>query len=281
MTLIHRSFLHFKEGTFFMNHKVKQVLNKILKAFKTGEIPYAVAMASYPVSDIPCATWSLLNRTLIHLALTTDARGIKQWNKINRKIKKGSKAIYIIVPYHKKEMNPKTDEELLCLKGFIRKPVFRVEDTEGDPIKYQRLKMPGLPLIERANEWDISVKAIPGNRIFYGSYLPTEKKIYLASPEEKVFFHELSHAAHEKILGSLQLGQHPIQEIVAELSAAALCVLVGTTPDETMGNSYLYIKAYASKIKMNPYMVCVKVLSDTEKVLNLILRGSKNVEHSK
>lgn len=201
-----------------MTHKVKLVLSDILKAFRTGEIPYAVALASYPTADIPSANWSLLNRILMVIAQTTDARGIRQWNQVNRYIKRGCKAIYIIVPFIKKETDTVTGEETLHLRGFMRKPVFRAEDTEGNPITYQQLKLPGLPLIKRAQEWGISVKAIPGNRIYYGAYLPSAKKIYLASPEEKIFFHELSHAAHELIVGNLRAGQDPIQEIVLILT---------------------------------------------------------------
>jgi len=139
-----------------MNSKVKQVLNNILEAFKSGEIPYAVALASYPTADIPCSKWSLLNRTVMYLTHTTDARGIKQWNQVNRTIKKGSKAFYIIVPYLKKDTDFETGDERSCLKGFMLKPVFRVEDTDGEPLEYQQLKLPGLPLIERAKEWGIS-----------------------------------------------------------------------------------------------------------------------------
>jgi antirestriction protein ArdC len=161
------------------------------------------------------------------------------------------------------------------------KPVFRVEDTDGEPLEYQQLKLPGLPFIERANEWGISVKAIPGNNVYHGYYIPSIKEIHLSSPEEKIFFHELSHAAHERVMGTIQCKQDPMQEIVAELSAAALCALVGTTPRDTIGNSYEHIKRYADKINLDIHMACIKVLSETEKVLNLILRGDNHVEHSK
>jgi hypothetical protein len=49
------------------------------------------------------------------------------------------------------------------------------------------------------------------------------KEIAVATPEESVLFHELSHAAHEKVKGSLRKGQDSFQEIVAELAAQALC----------------------------------------------------------
>jgi hypothetical protein len=61
-----------------MNPKVRQVLPTILDKFKTGDIPQAIAVAMFPVADIPSAQWSFLNRTLMFLARTSDGRGYRQ-----------------------------------------------------------------------------------------------------------------------------------------------------------------------------------------------------------
>jgi len=98
----------------------------------------------------------------------------------------------------------------------------------------------------------------------------TERKIGLASREEAVFFHELSHVGHKKLLGELKKGQDWRQEIVAELAAATLCKIVGKT-SKHLGNSYQYIERYAESVKLTPWQACLKVISDTEKVLTLIL----------
>lgn len=259
-----------------MNEKVKQVLNSILDKFKTGDIPQAVAYSMFPIPDIPSGKWSLLNRTLMFLAGTQDGRGYKQWLKANRYVKKGSKAFYILVPFIKKVEDKDTGENKQTLLGFGIKPVFRVEDTEGEPLEYEQIQLPDLPLIERAQQWGISVKCIPGNYSYNGYFSSARKEIGLATAEEKTFFHELSHAGHEKVKGGLKTGQDPLQEIVAELSAAALCKLVGKQGNDTFGNSYRYIEGYAETIKMNPYTACLKVMSETEKVLNLILKGGNH-----
>ena len=47
--------------------------------------------------------------------------------------------------------------------------------------------------------------------------------------------------------------------------------MVGKQVADTTGNSYRYIEGYAEKLKMNPYTASLKVMSETEKVLNLIL----------
>ena len=136
--------------------------------------------------------------------------------------------------------------------------------------------MPELPLLERAHALVIfrsrRYRAIIGTG---ATIHRIANEIALAAPEEKVFFHELAHAAHEKVKGSLTTGQDPLQEIVAELSAQALCRLVGKRIVDTTGNSYQYIERYAEKIKMSPYTACLKVLADTEKVMGLILTGTQ------
>ena len=260
-----------------MNDRVKQVLSIILEKFKSGDIPESVAYSMYPVPNTPSAKWSLLNRTLMFIAGTADARGYKQWLKANRYVKKGSKALYILVPYIKKEENDE-GEEVERLVGFLTRAVFRYEDTDGKALDYEQIELPDLPLLERAEEWGIQVKAIPGDYRYKGYYLSSKKVIALATKEECVFFHELAHCAHERIKGGLKVGQDPSQEIVAELSAQALCRIVGKSAHKYLGNSYRYIEGYAERLNITTYTACLKVMSDTEKVLNLILKGG---QHSK
>jgi len=256
-----------------MKDKVKQVLGTILEKFKSGDIPEAVAYSMFPVADIPSSKWSILNRTLMFLSGTQDGRGFRQWNEVNRYVKKGSKAFYILVPFIKKTEDEQTGKEKEALVGFLARAVFRYQDTDGEPLDYEQIELPDLPLIERAEQWGITVKAIPGDFRFKGYYSPESQEIALATEDECVFFHELAHCAHEKVKGRLKAGQDPLQEIIAELSAQALCRIVGKTGIRYLGNSYRYIEGYAKDLKNTPYSACLKVMSETEKVLNLILKG--------
>ena len=62
-----------------MNERIQKALNTILLKFKSGEIPQVISYAMAPVPDnIPSSKWSLLNRTLMFLAGSEDARGIRQ-----------------------------------------------------------------------------------------------------------------------------------------------------------------------------------------------------------
>ena len=54
--------------------------------------------------------------------------------------------------------------------GFLALPVFKVEDTDGEPLDYQKIELPELPLMEAAQKWGISVKAIPGNDRYSGYF---------------------------------------------------------------------------------------------------------------
>jgi hypothetical protein len=265
-----------KKGDFIMNEKVKQVLAGIVDTFKSGKIPDAVALASFPVPDIPSTQWSFMNRTIMFLSGTIDARGFRQWKEADRWVKKGARAIHILVPCFKKAKDEDTGDEKDVLYYFKASPVFRYEDTDGKELDYQQIELPELPLRERAEDWGIEVKAIPGNYRFRGYYSQDKSLIALATPEEKTFFHELAHVAHGQLKGGLSAKQDPLQEIIAELSAQALCRMVGKKDKDTTGNSFEYIERYAKDINLSAHNACLKVLKETEKVLNLILKGEQH-----
>lgn len=281
-----------------MNEKVNQVLEGILARFESGEIPEAIAYSVFPGADIPSAKWSLVNRILMWISGTKDARGIKQWNRVGRVVKKGAKSFTILAPrLVKREINgngqsssdegieeftsedvmssetPLGNREEKILTGFLAVPVFRVEDTEGKPLDYENLILPPLPLLDVAESWGVPVRAIPGNYRFRGFFDIERNEISLATEEESVFFHELAHVAHQKLSGKLQSGQDWKQEIVAELSAAVLCAIVGKT-SRSLGNSYRYISGYAEKADLTPVQACLRVIKDVEGVLNLIFNGA-------
>lgn len=259
--------------------RVKETLNTIVKKFEEGDVPEAVALTCFPLIDVPMSRWSLLNRLIVFFSGSKDARGFRQWNQIGRYPKKGSKAIYIFAPIivkkgQEQENNSEAQEETpKTLSGFTLVPVFRLEDTNGKPLEYPDLSIPAFPLIKRAEEWGINITAVSGNSYSYGAYSQKRKEIILASPEESVFFHELCHSAHHRIKGKLIAGQDWGQEIVAELGAVALCKLVGKEPDKALGNGYRYIAKYAEDARLSVISAIMRVLSDTEEVLNLILKG--------
>ena len=131
--------------------------------------------------------------------------------------------------------------------------------------------MPLLPLMERAKEWGLSVKAGPGNYKYHGYFSQEKREIGLASKDECVFFHELSHAAHMQIVGDLRTVPPWEKEVVAELAAAGLCRIVGKESNQ-LGSSFQYISHYAEQEGLSPVRACLKVIHQTEAVLTAILQ---------
>jgi antirestriction protein ArdC len=264
------------------NHdKVKCALNSILDSFETGQIPDALPLALFPTFDIPMSKWSVTNRFLAVLTGTEDARGFRQWQKVGRNVKKGSKSFSILAPRMKKITKDDEDDENVThkLMGFVGVPVFRVEDSEGDKLDYESIELPEFPLLEVARVWGVRTKSVSSGNGFYGAFAPSRMEIHLASPEELIFFHELAHAAHNKFK-PLKGGQHWNQEIVAELSSVCLCRMVGRQP-ENLGHSHRYISEYAKKADLSAVQGCLKVISDVERVVNLIIdvgrKATKNI----
>lgn len=258
-----------------MSERIKQTLNSILEVFKSGQIPEAISYAAFPPFNIPSVKWSYLNHILMWINGTNDARGFRQWKEVGRYVKRESNAFYILGPRLKKVEGSEDDKILI---GFLGIPVFKVEDTDGEPLDYQRTEIHQFPLIDKAKAWGLNVMAVSGNGYFWGAY--TGSDIKLATAEESVFFHELSHHAHKLIIGQLKPGQDWKQEIVAELSAEALCRIVGMK-QETTGNSYRYIEHYAKDAGLMPVVACLQVLSDVEQVLKLILEKETSNEKTK
>ena len=254
-----------------MNEKAKQVIDKLLDSFESGDVPEALSVAVLPRFDVPSSAWGLSNRLIMFFAGTSDARGFRQWKDVGRYPRKGSKAFHILCPRHRKEVDKETDEEKITLTGFMLASVFRYEDTDGDPLDIPELEPKQMPpLYDVGKQWNLSVKweSFQGNA--YGYYSPGRKEIGLASHDEMVFFHELAHAAHEKVKGKLKIKQDWKQEVVAELTAAVLAHLYGRRTND--GAAYRYIRSYAEKANQDVYRACLSVISDVGKCVEKIMQ---------
>jgi hypothetical protein len=255
--------------------KAMEALKRILEAFESGDVPKLLSHLIIPPLDVPCAHWSLSNRLLVFLSGTDDARGFRQWEEVGRHVRSGARALYILAPILVRKRNEEEDsEEEKVLKGFRVVPVFRVEDTEGEPLNHPPLHPPQPPpLLEVAQTWGIRVDYRAIESPVLGSYSPERKQIVLCTHDEQTFFHELAHAAHEKVLGALKRGQDWKQEITAELTAATLMHLFGKRPND--GWSYRYISDYAEKAGKDVYRACLAVIADVEKCLSLIIGAAR------
>ncbi|MBI5078832.1 antirestriction protein [Candidatus Saganbacteria bacterium] len=251
--------------------KAKASLEKVIEAFRDGSIAAKCAMATYPMPKIPAATWSLHNRWLCLLqAGQVDCRGFRQWEEVGRKVKKGGRAVFILRPRTVKSVDEESGEDEIRCVGFSPIAVFPINQTEGEPVEYENLKLPELPLMNVAASWGIEVIPQPFTMEYYGCWSAERKQIVLCASETNVFLHELCHAAHTRLKGKLKKGQDPVQEIVADLGAEVLRRILGSEKD-TSGNAYAYIESYAGEQGKTVLEACLSVLGETAKVVGLIL----------
>jgi hypothetical protein len=197
-----------------------RALVEVLELFEDPErLPAAIAttLILRQTTDAPMCDWSLCNQLLVLLAGTTDARGFRQWQAVGRQVKKGAKSFRILAPRTRKirETDPELgeDRERIVTVGFVGVPIFRVEDTDGAPLEqpdYRPATFP--PLVEVAERLGVSIRWAPGavrtrygSRLVadcYGFYQPASDSVTLLSHDERVWFHELAHAAHRRVLVS-------------------------------------------------------------------------------
>lgn len=235
--------------------------------------------------DIPSSKWSFANRCIMIMQGTSDARGYNQWQNIGRHVKKGAKAIYILVPRMIRVDDDDKDgnEKKSFMAGFMLRPVFRVEDTDGAPLEYSKEAQPKMPpLADVAAKWGINVRHAPTVEGEAGHYSPRGQEIVIcvgageadgSSNADATFFHELAHAAHGRILkrsgSALRPGQHDTQEAVAELTAAVIASIYGN--DDYAGQAYTYIRQYTEgRTHQQVAKICMRVMADVESVLDEI-----------
>jgi hypothetical protein len=269
--------------------KAEEVAARIVEAFKSGNLPKALATVFIRKKDgVPCREWSWNNQLLCILNGTEDARGIKQWNEVGRKVKKGSKCFHILVPLMKtiKETDPTTGQEKkrerLC--GFGTAPVFALESTEGAeiPKKDEDVAqwLDSLPFIKVARSWGLDVDAFNGlEGKPHGKYV-RNTAIALAVKNYSTWAHELIHAADDRLGNLKETGQHWRSETVAELGGAILLEATGHEYTSDRGACFEYIRAYAMDAGIEPVQACMTVLKRTCDAVNLLLSAAEKLTAS-
>ena len=257
--------------------RAADALGLIVDVFGKETFPDVIKKAYVSVPSKPSDKWSIMNRVIMHISGTADARGYRQWQTVGRHVKKGTKAIYILKVFTKKitvEDHEGNETDRMVPVGMHGIPVFRYEDTDGKALEeFEPREMP--PLIDVAKKWGVSVQYENSTHGEYGAFAPGHNSITLCTEAHDVFFHELAHKAHSKI-ESLVGGQDPKQEAVAQLTACVLSRLYGY---DEMAWSWQYIAHYAGE--KSPQAVgrlCMSVLSKVEKVLDLILSEKESID---
>lgn len=241
----------------YSKEKIQEQAEKLLTVFQEDNLPVLARAVFRSKNNKPCEKWSFNNYLLMLLSGTNDARGIRQWNSVNRKVKAGCHAFYILAPSMVKISKDieKTDPEtgkveiehkrFEHLNGFLGVPVFRFEDTEGEPLPIDDFNFTVPARFEElVQKLNLKIECTPFENGYYGTFYHKENRITLSTPEIKTFFHEIAHAVDQVLNGTLKPGQDPEQETVAEMSGAVIGTLLGY--ETSLGNSKEYIKSYNS-----------------------------------
>ncbi len=239
-----------------MDKRVESILDNIVQKI-SGDTISSFMKKSLFGADVPMIKWSMLNQLVCYHAGTQDARGYRQWQKVGRHVEKGKKAIWILAPNMGKIKKTRQEEievdglietvereeEVQKLFGFKVVPVFRYEDTDGEPLEHEkklrRIEPEKLPLYDVAQNLGVTVQVGLTSKGEYGSFSPSSKKIRLCTDSEQTFLHEISHAVDEH-LGNYK--DYESGEIVAELSACFLASLYRLKAD--IGETQEYIRSW-------------------------------------
>ena len=264
--------------------KALAALNKVVNMLRDPDkLVSAAASATFPPCDMPSASWSVRNRWIaVMQAGEVDCRTYAAWERVGRKVKRGAKAVFILKPImctvrdsNGKPIKDKQGKTEMRCTGFKGHAVHPADNTEGDPLEYENPEIINtMPLKTVADAWGINVAGRPFVGGYLGYFSNSQDAIRVCTDDEKVFLHELTHAAHNRLLkgkgSALKGGQHASQEIVAELGAAVLARLYGQSLD-VRKDSYEYIKRYAASENKDVLDACLGVLTETAKVISLIM----------
>lgn len=254
-----------------LSDNARASLAKVIEQFKTGNLgPLVEVITLRHKGIIPFSRWSLSNQLMAYVQTggSTDCRTFNQWKAVGRIVKKGERAAYILGPVTV-VVDKGTEDERVIVKGFRGIAVFAYEQTEGDPLGEEQEEhftpdaLP--PLMGVAERLGVAVKYMPTvSHNAYGWFSSGKGEIVLGTHDWSTFFHELAHAAHNKI-EKLKGGQDIDQEVVAEFTAVVLGQMYGL---DYTGNAWRYITHYAPN---DPLRAVVRCLSTVEKVIDLII----------
>ena len=232
---------------------IQNSLEKLLAMFRDQQFPAEIGWqlirrrkGDHP---LPSDAWSAGNRLIMLASGTKDARGFSQWRDVGRRVKPGSKALYIAAPITRKyksetgQVSAETDDTAIVIVGFRWIPVFRLEDTSGAPLvdpDYNPEVLP--PLFDVAEKLGLSVKWQPFDGRALGRYRPSSKEIILSDQTALTYYHEVLHHLDSQT-DPIRPGRLAEAELIAELGASVICAIQGISGFEA--GSFRYLQMYA------------------------------------
>jgi hypothetical protein len=245
-----------------MTPNAEKAMQEVINKFQTGELSELIKIAAFEIpASWPSSKWSMGNKMLAYVqARTLNARGYQSWKEVKRQVQNGAHSIYIWAPRMvKKEENGEEKNQLI---GFFPVSVFPIEATEGEPLKEDLTPRELPPLFEVAARLGVSVKFQPVAPDRLGDC--GHNLINLGTDDPRVFWHELAHAAHQKIDPEYASRSSGYKEIVAEFTA---CVVANLYGFDYTGTTWQYLAIFST----DPLKAIMKAGQHIDQVLDLIL----------
>lgn len=214
--------------------------------------------------------YSLYNQIILWFAGCSQVAGYKKWKELDRTVKKGEKAVWILAPWFKKVKKEKQDDQEKqkeVLHGFFSVPVFDIAQTEGEPVKRgmtikSEINFEELRKATEKAGWTVVFKAL---EIAKGGYVTGDNgQIVLNSNLDKT--ENTGTLIHEWVHKELK---HPdngtparIAEQQAETATYLLCKILGIER-----KSVFYLKSWGLSENI------LKDFGKVDKVVKKIIKG--------
>jgi len=257
-----------------LSNKARASLQTLVDKLQEGDLAPIVQVSKLRLpDDHPVRGYSFRNKILAHgQGGTVDVRGFKAWQQVGRKVKKGGRAIYIWAPrtVRKKVNVGKDDEKEEHHLYYTLVPVFPLHQTEATDeagevyiTAYQPQEPP--PLASLAQRLGVDVTYAVTGPTSLGQ--ASRDQIVLGTRDTSVWFHELAHVVDTKLNGPKKtLGQDPIREATAELTAATLMSVYDL--GDHSGNLQRYLAHYHE----DPVEAALKVAGIVGSILDFIFQ---------
>jgi hypothetical protein len=256
---------------------VKNAIDNLITMFRNQQFPteigWQIIRRQSGLHAVPSDTWSPGNRWIMLACGTTDARGFGQWHQVGRHVKPGSKALYICAPNTRKITSDDDDDPEVArtiVAGFRWIPVFRIEDTLGQPVAsadYTPKMLP--PLLDVAAKLGASVKWQPFDGKALGRYRPSSKEIFLSDQTALTYYHELMHHLDSQV-EPIRPGRLAEAELVAEFGGSVLCAMQSISGYES--SSYRYLRSYAEGKEPEAVLRSIMAIAArVEKLVGIVL----------
>lgn len=289
-----------------------QVTNRIIDLLESGVIPWRRTWGQYGLAK-NYATNRLyhgINALLLNLT-GHPIPYFLTWNQIkkrNGKVKAGSKAqqVYYYNRIYRNGSDEKISEEEarwlkaqnqeVKVRSFLRYyNVFNVGDVERIDFEFPEVELHNNEKIESCEAIMSSMKDPPefkyidGNRLFYdpaNDYinLPPLENFESAEAYYNGLFHEVSHwTGHQSRLNRPSIADNHAfgspgyakEELIAEISSAFVCGMVGIDRVEVTENTTAYIDGWLKVLREENTFI-LKVASEAQKSANFILADFVN-----